>query len=271
MIAVVFMTKKFLTVFMSANIFFATANAQETSEELWAEFEARKNIIKDLQEKDLDFSLEARYFSPSSSMRINTANANWNGGTLDLKKDLNLVNKNIPEIIFRYKNFSIDYLQMQRHGENFFAGELNLDGKSFSGGTSAKNNFQYIKFNVDNDIISLMGTGAFWSYGLAGIYWRGSVENFSGASQKNYFVPMPTVGLGIYMAIMPKMKIYLNFSGMFMGGKGHLRDFESGLRYSPSKNFTLTAGFRSLEFNINNKGNGDFKMNGPFIGLRSDF
>ena len=265
------MTKKLLATFMSANIFLATANAQETSEELWAEFETRKSIIKHSQEKNFDWSFEARYFLPSASANICTGNANWNNGTLDLKKELNLVNQNIPEIIFRYKNFSIDYLQMQKHNENFFADKLNLDGKSFSGNTSVENNLQYIKFNAENEIISLMGTGAFWSYGLAGIYWRGSAGNFSSSSQKNYFIPVPTVGIGIFMTIMPKMKVYINFSGMFLGGKGHLRDFESGLKYSPSKNFALTAGFRSLEFNINNKGNGDFKMNGPFLGFRSDF
>ena len=32
--------------------------------------------------------------------------------------------------------------------------------------------------SVQDEIISLMGTGANWSYGVTGIYWRGSSANF---------------------------------------------------------------------------------------------
>jgi len=201
-------SKKILSAVL-ANIFFACpAFAQESNVDLEI-----KKAVNGLQ-RNLDWSVEARYTSANDKAR---------------------------EFVFRYKNFSVDYMQ----------------GRDFS-----EHNPHYLKLNADNEIISLMGTGATWSYGLSGIHWRGVAED--------YLVPMPTVGVGLYMAIMPKMKIYLNISGMYLGGQGHLRDFESGLKYSPSKNFTLTAGFRSLDFNFN-KHDTEFKLNGPFIGLRSDF
>ncbi len=265
--------KKILSAMAAGIIFFATSQtfAQEENQPD-ALGEAIEKAVKKLEHKDPPISLEMRYFSFGADANLNTSKVNLDGGELDLKNDLRLVDDRATEIIFRYKNFSADWLRMSERGDgNFSDKNLNFGGKSFSDNVSAKNNLHYVKLSVDNEIISLMGTGANWSYGLAGIYWRGRAENFSASSTQNYFVAVPTVGLEIYMAIMSKMKIYSKISGIFLGGIGHLHDFESGLKYSPSKNFSLTAGFRSVGFNLNRKGNGDFKMVGPFVGLRSDF
>lgn len=148
-------------------------------------------------------------------------------------------NKN-DEVIFRYKNFSANY-------SNF----------------DAEKNLRYIRLNVDNEIIALMGTGAEWNYGVTGIFWRDGEHNFA---------PLPTIGAGIYVTVMPKTKVYTNFSGMTFGGHGHVRDFEAGVRYSPSKTFTLTAGYRHVNAKVRNGSNrGDFKTNGAFLGVRTDF
>ncbi len=139
-----------------------------------------------------------------------------------------------PEFIFRYKNFSLDY--------NHFDADMH-----------------YLKFDVDNEIISLMGTGLDLKYGVTGIDWK-------------TFSPLPTVGFKIYMAIMPKMTIYTQLSGMSFGGRAHVIDTESGVKYSPSKNFSLTAGYRHIAATVRHKDNrGNFKMSEPFIGVRMDF
>ncbi len=143
------------------------------------------------------------------------------------------------ELIFRYKKFSVDY--------------SNYDA-----------NFHYVKLNVDNEIISLLGTGLDWNYGVTGLAWKETSEH--------HFMPVPTVGVGFYMAIMSKMKLYWQVSGMEMGGNGHLHDFEAGVRYSPSKHFTLTAGYRRVGVNVRYSENrGNFRLDGPFVGIRSDF
>lgn len=144
------------------------------------------------------------------------------------------------EFILRYKKFSMNY-------SNF----------------DAEKNLRYVRLNFDNEIISLMGSGVDWSCGVTGIAWKDGEHNFA---------PMPTVGVGIYLTIMPKTKVYTNFSGMSFGARSHVRDFEAGVRYSPSKNFTLTAGYRHIDAKVRNGSNrGDFKTNGPFVGIRADF
>lgn len=144
------------------------------------------------------------------------------------------------EFILRHKKFSLNY-------SNF----------------DAEKNLRYVRLNVDNEIISLMGSGVDWSCGVTGIAWKDGDHNFA---------PMPTVGVGIYLTVMPRAKVYTNFSGMTFGARSHVRDFEAGVRYSPSKNFTITAGYRHVDAKVRNGSNrGDFKTNGPFIGVRADF
>ncbi|MBQ7704087.1 MAG: hypothetical protein IJT73_01460 [Selenomonadaceae bacterium] len=148
---------------------------------------------------------------------------------------------NENEIIFRYKSFFVDYNRVD-----------------------TQNNLDYIKLKVNNEIFSLMGTGIEWSYGVTGICWKDFDE-------KN-FVPVPTLGIDFYIKVMPKMKIYAQFSGMPFGGFGRIYDAESGLRYSPSKHFTITGGYRHLSTKVkHNKSYGGFKNSGFFIGVRSDF
>ena len=144
------------------------------------------------------------------------------------------------EFVLRYEKFSLNY-------SNF----------------DAEKNLRYVRLNVDNEIISLMGSGVDWSYGLTGIAWKDGDHNFA---------PLPTVGVGIYLTVMPKTKIYTNFSGMTFGAHRHVKDFEAGVRYSPSKNFSITAGYRHVDAKVRNGSNlGDFKTNGPFVGIRADF
>ena len=147
---------------------------------------------------------------------------------------------NENEIIFRYKRFFVDYNRVD-----------------------SQHNLNYIKLNVNNKIISLMGTGLEWSYGVTGITWRDSENNF---------VPVPTLGIDFYMTIKPRVKFYTQFTGMPVGGFGRIYDAETGLRYSPSKHFTITAGYRHLSAKVHRRNStNNFKTSGFFIGVRSDF
>lgn len=144
---------------------------------------------------------------------------------------------NEKEVIFRYKRFFVDY--------NYIDKDKNLN---------------YINLKVNNEIFAMLGSGINWSYGLTGIAWEDS---------KNNFVPVPTLGLDLYITVRPKVKIYTQFSGMPVGGFGRIYDAETGVRYSPSKHFTITAGYRHLSAKVKNSGS--FKNSGIFVGVRSDF
>ena len=201
--------KKFLMILLLILVFPSNVLAQPETEDNDEDFSLKEALEKiETTKKEPPFSIEAR-----------------------LKE---------REIIFRYKNFFVDYNHIDR-------------GK----------NLNYINLKMNNKIFSMLGSGINWSCGLTGIGWNDSTAKF---------VPVPTLGLDLYVTIRPKLKFYTQFSGMPVGGFGRIYDAETGLRYSPSKHFTITAGYRHLSAKVKRGGSsGNFKNSGVFVGIRSDF
>ena len=201
--------KKFLMILLLILVFPSNVLAQPETEDNDEDFSLKEALEKiETTKKEPPFSIEAR-----------------------LKE---------REIIFRYKNFFVDYNHIDR-------------GK----------NLNYINLKMNNKIFSMLGSGINWSCGLTGIGWNDSNAKF---------VPVPTLGLDLYVTIRPKLKFYTQFSGMPVGGFGRIYDAETGLRYSPSKHFTITAGYRHLSAKVKRgDSSGNFKNSGVFVGIRSDF
>lgn len=133
-----------------------------------------------------------------------------------------------PELLLRYKKFSADWIRT--HDKNFF------------------------KLKLDKEIVSLMGTGIDWNVALNAVD-----ENFA---------VLPSVGINLYARIRPRLDFYMQFSGLPLGRRAHVTDFEVGLRYFPRKDFSLSAGWRELNFKRNSN---KFSRSGLFIGVRQDF
>ena len=113
--------------------------------------------------------------------------------------------------------------------------------------------------NISADWIhSLMGTGLEWNVALNAVDKK--------------FAVLPSVGINFYMRIRPRLDIYFQFSGMTIGNRGHFSDFETGLKYFPQKNFSISAGWRRVDFKLRRGGEvSDFDLNGMFAGVRYDF
>ena len=140
-----------------------------------------------------------------------------------------------PEFILKYKNFSADYVHSH-------------DSEKF------------LKLKSDKEIFSLMGTGLEWNLAL----------NTVNEHEKFYF--LPSVGINFYMRIRPRLDIYLQFSGFTFGRRAHFEDFESGIKYFPQKNFSISAGWRRIDFKLRRGADvGNFNKCGWFAGVRYDF
>ena len=139
-----------------------------------------------------------------------------------------------PEFILKYKNFSADYIR-------------------------AHDMLHFVRLKADKEIFSLMGTGLEWNVALNSMNWRG---------KKNYSSVLPSVGINFHMRIRPRLDIYAQFSGMTLAGHGHFKDFESGIKYFPQKNFSVSAGWRRIDYKFRR---GNFSLSGLFAGVRYDF
>ena len=143
-----------------------------------------------------------------------------------------------PEFILKYENFSLDYIR-------------------------SHDTFHFVKLKADKEIFSLMGTGLEWNVALNAVDWHAS---------ENFFAVLPSVGLNFYMRIRPRVDIGAQFSGMTFGRHGHFKDFEAGVKYFPQKNFSLSAGWRRIDFKLRrSSGGGNFSVSGLFAGVRYDF
>ena len=112
-----------------------------------------------------------------------------------------------------------------------------------------------------DEIFALMGTGLEWNVALNAVDEHG----------KSLAV-LPAVGFKVYARIRPRLDLYIQFSGMTFGRRAHFTDFESGIKYFPRRDFSISAGWRSVDFKLRRGGEvGDFDLNGFFVGVRYDF
>lgn len=140
-----------------------------------------------------------------------------------------------PEIILRYRNVTLDWIRRDT-SENFF------------------------KLKLDRQIIALMGSGIDWHVAVNGVACHGS------------FAAEPSVGFKVYARIRPRLEVAVQFSGMTLGHRGHFTDFESGLKYFPQKNFSLSAGWRRISFKLRRGSEPtSFTLSGPFVGAQYDW
>lgn len=230
-------------------------------------------VVHDVAQKILPVSVEARFFAPHLDMSVKSNKIHYNGGEVGLKNTLGFGNDNAPELIFRYKRFTADYLYVHGTGSNNFSGSpLVFGGNSFSGDTNSESDFHYLKLNISHPIVSVLGSGVDWSYGLAGMHWRGKVSNAFDSRSKDYTLPIPTLGIGAHADFLGILRAYANLSGMTLGSNKNFYDFEAGVRYNPIDIVGINLGYRKIHAKFSHSDDsGTIDLDGPYAGLRVDF
>ncbi len=236
-------------------------------------------VVKDIAQKILPVSAEARYFAPHFDAKVQSDNISFNGGRVGLKDQLGFGNDKAPEVILRYKRTTLDYIHVHGAGNSNFGGAnvFKFGGTQFGGDVHTQSDLHYLKLNFANPIVSILGTGVDWSYGLTGIYWKGKVRgnDISGQAasrSKSFGAPIPHLGLGVHAALLPSLNAYAQISGLPLGGYGHFYDFEAGIRYYPLEIVGITFGYRKIDATLKrNEDYGKMTMSGPFAGVRVEF
>lgn len=225
--------------------------------------------VASVKRQTFDFSAETRFFAPNLNAQLKADDFRFNGGRVDLRDDLNFTRGAAPEIILRYKNFSVDWLHLHGAGKSNVGGTMNFGGKNFSGNLDSRSDIHFARLKLDRDIFSLMGTGIQWSVALNGLHWHGTTQS---TATKNFTAVVPSVGLNLFVRFRPRWDLYVQFAGLPFGRRGHFTDFESGVKYFPQKNFSISAGWRRIDFKLRRGGDlSNFVLNGPFVGVRCDF
>lgn len=271
--------KFFIATIAATTLTWCTGGDVAHAEEVSAENSSSDSISDEDRFQDRNFSIEARYFAPHFDANVQSDKIYYNGGQVGLKKDLGFGNDKAPEVILRYKGLSLDYIHIHGSGHKTFSGRdvLTYGGSKFRGHVNSKNTLHYLKLMVTNPIKKTEDGYLTWSYGVTGMFWKGKVSGQDTRSRsisksEDYGIPLPILGLGAQIKVMPQFNAYANISGMYAGHYGHLYDLEAGIQYKPAPHFAITAGYRKIEVKAEHKDKyAKLKMNGPFAGLRFDF
>ena len=172
------------------------------------------------------------------------------------------VSPEVDEGISSVKQENFDFRAEAKHFPNDKASEFSLKYKDVSADWIHVNGAEnFYKLKLDREVFSLMGTGLEWNVALNAVDERGKS-----------FAVLPSVGVNLYMRIRPRLDIYLQFSSFTFGRRAHFTDFESGIKYCPRRDFSISAGWRHVDFKLRRGGEtGDFDLRGLFVGVRYDF
>ena len=254
-------------------------NETATSEELTSVVEKAVGDVRGIR-PTIGLGFEARFFAPHMDAKVSSDSISYNNGKVGLKDTLGFDNDNAPEFIFRYGRFSADWIHVHGTGKATLNDTLKFDDKRLAGRVKSTSNFDYIKLDMKNPIVSLPLVSFNWNYGLSVLHWKGEVKgNVVGTglgttASEEYWAPVPYLGLGAAVDLDPAktIKVYANLSGLPLGSYGHFYDLEAGLRYNPIDELVVTAGYRRIDIDGHHDNDkGKITLNGPFAGVAYTF
>ena len=220
-------------------------------------------VKKNWQSSKDEFTVGLRYFAPKMKGGIKSNSIHNGTGRVDFKNDLNLSNGTPTDILFGYKNMSLEWMHLHEGGTS--SQTVTFNDKVYDAGTDTKNNFDYVKFNVSNPLAKTKSVEANWTYGLNVMRFDANVSNKTlGEEGKTITVPLPTLGVGATYKISDRFGVYTGISGLPLGGHGNMFDWESGVKYN-SNQVQVGAGWRVI--NISAKSGDDeakYRLSGPF-------
>lgn len=207
------------------------------------------------------------------------------GSDVNFKSDLGVKDEDLPEarIIWNFSNNSklrLAYTQANYSGNNDLPATIEFKGKSYTAGTRVNSelDIKYLRFgwirqfiNIGKDRVRLSSI-----LEAKGISADMSLEapNLSPAisESEELLGGLPTLGLALDIALIEKVNIFAEASGLAAGDLGYFFDAETGIKLMPVKNLSIIAGFRVID--IKAKDDPDFakiELTGPFVGATLKF
>jgi hypothetical protein len=95
----------------------------------------------------------------------------------------------------------------------------------------------------------------------------------TGRTHKDWFLPVPVIGIVGRYYPHPRFSIGGEIKGMYAGDYGHVFDTYVSAEVNIFKNFAISGGYRYFEFNIDDVSNLtiDISVDGPFVGAKIRF
>lgn len=241
----------------------------KTSDEGIENAESADKIIAG-EKANKKLGVELRYFSPKLKGSIHSDSIHANGGSVDFREDLGLRNTIPSDIKFSYDNMELEWI----HSHNIGTTDTNItfNNQNYNADSKVKTNVDYLKFNVANKLYSNDQVDVNWTYGASVYRLDTNIDNGVTNTGKVVILPIPTIGLTAQTNSKNKVNAYIGINGLPLGGYGNIFDIESGLKYVPVNNMSITAGYRILHSSAHKDDkDASFRLSGPFVGIMYAF
>jgi len=223
------------------------------------------------------FEAEARYWFTDLESKASVTSSGVAGTDIDLKDDLGIGDENLPEARLIWhtgpnSKIRFAYTQVGYSGSKDIEQTITFEGKTYTVGTNVESDLdiQYLRLgwawqfiNLAQDKIKL-GT----LVDVKALMLETSLDAPSlGFSESADFTgALPTVGLILDVNPVEKVNLFAEVSGLVAGDYGYFIDAETGIKVTPLKNFSVSAGYRIFDMKFENDPDyAELTISGPFI------
>jgi len=210
------------------------------------------------------------------------------GTEFDLKSDLGIDDENYPEGRFTWhtgpnSKIRFAYTRVDYEGDQTLSRTIDFNGKSYTVGARVVSDFeiQYFRLgwiwqflNIEDKLklgpmVDLKGIMADLSLNAPTLSINESEEFLGG---------LPTIGAALDFNVVEDLDILGNvslfgeISGIPAGDLGHFFDAEAGIKIMPCKYFSITGGYRVIDFEVEDDPDfASLTITGPFVAASLSF
>lgn len=219
--------------------------------------------------------LEGVFWMPSLNAKAKVEK-NGLGTEIDFSDDLGVKDEDFTEFrlgvnITSSSKLRFAFSQVNYNGDKQVTRDYIFNGKTYTAGSqvTTKLDMDYLRLGLFTNFSKSSNGNEFGTlFELKGFSGNAMLQaNSLGLNENEDFdIILPTLGLFFKTKLAPTLFIYGEFSGLPAGSLGYLLDGEAGLRFQPTDNLAICAGYRIL--NIDAEKDEDYaeiKTDGAFI------
>lgn len=248
-------------------------------------FAAQSIGFAEAETKDDGPQAEVRYFYPSlDKLTVNTGAIHFtDGGSVDFVREMGVDADNGPELRLGWGRWQLDYLRVKSDGKALPIRELHYNGQTISAGATTYTDVKmtYAKLAYQIPWLDDGSSRAWFAADLKYVKFDSSVcapfvatpdGPRSVYASKSYSVVMPTAGAGVELRLDEAGNLRARAEGSVLPFTkyGPSYDLDFNLRYAIGAAFDLVAGYREIKLHADDPAV-DFKIKGPYFGLRGAF
>lgn len=227
------------------------------------------------QDEAVKVEFEGRYWITELDGKAAVADAGIGGTEFDLTSDLGIDEDDFPDgrvtINIGPAQWRFAYLQGDYSGSQNLTQAITFKGKTYTLGTNVSSDFDFIYLRFGRiwnlfdwnklKIGAVIETKAL----LADIELDAPSLGFS--DSQDIIGGLPTLGASFELRPIKMVNLFAEISGLGAGSYGYFFDTEAGIKLIPFKNFSIVAGYRMIDVELDYEDNSlEFDTGGPFVG-----